>query len=33
LVGVYVETDKADPPKLFQVRYFDALEVLDTLHE
>jgi hypothetical protein len=31
--GVYVETDKADPPKRFQVRYFDALEVLDTLHE
>jgi hypothetical protein len=30
--GVYVETDKTDPPKLFQVRYFDALEVLDTLH-
>jgi hypothetical protein len=30
--GVYVETDKTDPPKLFQVRYFDALEVLDSLH-
>jgi hypothetical protein len=30
--GVYVETDKTDPPKLFQVRYFDALEMLDSLH-
>jgi hypothetical protein len=30
--GVYVETDKTNPPKLFQFRYFDVLEVLDTIH-
>jgi hypothetical protein len=30
--GVYVETDNADPPKLFQFRYFDVLEVLDSIH-